>query len=692
MLIKQSLINTLLISLLFTQNFLADSKSTEETEPDRHEQLDNTERLLITGSRFNAENLIAPESISVVNQADIQLVSHTHINELLSQVSGTWISRGNGQEHLTAIRSAVLTGSGACGAFFMSEDGISLRAQGFCNVNQLFDAHSEQAQYIDVIKGPASVTYGSNALHGVINIINPSIEQIQPKLSIEAGSNDYYRTKLAVKSQLSESHSVGLLTTLNNSGGYQEQSGYDQQKITLLHDFLSDEFSAKTRLTGSNLNQETAGFLQGFNIYRDDQLNQQNLNPEAYRDSQSLRLSSELSWQLGNNKDFTLTPFYRDTSMEFIQHYLPWKAVETNGHKSIGVKSLYRSQSNQFSWAAGLDVELTEGTLSEYQAEPFSATIPMGMHYNYQVDAVNISPFIDSLWQVNNDLSLSAGVRFDRLTYDYNNRLTDGNSCESTVSNCRFTRPADEKSSFNDFSPRLGLSYQLNPELSSYITVSKGFRAPQATELYRLQAGQQTADLSSVEMSNFEIGLRSLSTSFEYQLSIFSMTKDNVIFRDTSRLYLDTGKTSHQGIELDLSVVLSENFELNFNTSYTKHHYDNAINIANTSIKGNSIDTAPEWLGSASLKWRPENVGLWQLQWQYLDDYWLEPSNQFKYIGHKLWHLRGNIALNETTSLQIRLQNLTDENYAERADYGFGSYRYFIGLPRSLYLGITIKL
>ncbi|MFT5520512.1 MAG: iron complex outermembrane receptor protein, partial [Enterobacterales bacterium] len=542
MLIKQSLINTLLISLVFNHNLSADSEAPEKTEPVTQEQLAKTERLLITGSRFNAVKLAPPESISVLDQAEIQLVSHTHISELLSQVSGTWISRGNGQEHLTAIRSAVLTGSGACGAFFMAEDGIALRAQGFCNVNQLFDAHSEQAEYIDVIKGPASVMYGSNALHGVINIINPSIEQIEPKLSIEVGSIDYYRTKLAVKSQLSENHSVGLLTTLNSSGGYQEESGYDQQKITLLHDYLRDEFSAKTRLSGTNLNQETAGFLQGYNIYRDDELNKQNLNPEAYRDSQSLRLNSEFNWQLANNQDFTLTAFYRDNSMEFIQHYLPWKAVETNGHKSVGLKSLYRSQSKDFSWAAGLDVELTEGSLSEYQAEAFSATIPMGMHYDYQVDAVNVSPFIDSLWQINDDLSLSAGVRFDRLTYDYNNQLADGNACETTVSNCRFTRPADEKSSFNDFSPRVGLSYQLNPELTSYVTVSKGFRAPQATELYRLQAGQQTADLSSVEISNFELGLRSQSTLLDYQLSIFSMTKDNVIFQDTSRLYLDTGR------------------------------------------------------------------------------------------------------------------------------------------------------
>ena len=86
----------------------------------------------------------------------------------MQRVPGTWISRGNGQESLTALRSPVLTGAGSCGAFYMAADNISLRAPGFCNVNQLFDANTEQAGRIEVLRGPATALYGSNAMHGVI--------------------------------------------------------------------------------------------------------------------------------------------------------------------------------------------------------------------------------------------------------------------------------------------------------------------------------------------------------------------------------------------------------------------------------------------------------------------------------------------------------------------------------------------
>ena len=37
------------------------------------------------------------------------------------------------------------------------------------------------------------------------------------------------------------------------------------------------------------------------------------------------------------------------------------------------------------------------------------------------------------------------------------------------------------------------------------------------------------------------------------------------------------------------------------------------------------------------------------------------------------------------------MTNLTDEDYAERADFAFGNFRYFIGEPRSAYVGITAE-
>ena len=154
------------------------------------------ENILVTASRVEENAMKLPLAWSTVNSETLQFIDPIHINEIMQRVPGAWISRGNGQESIIALRSPVLTGTGGCGAFFAAADGISLRAPGFCNVNQLFDTNFEQAGRIEVIRGPATALYGSNAMHGVINVISAApTEEIDNRLALEAGPYDYYRAK-----------------------------------------------------------------------------------------------------------------------------------------------------------------------------------------------------------------------------------------------------------------------------------------------------------------------------------------------------------------------------------------------------------------------------------------------------------------------------------------------------------------
>ena len=112
------------------------------------------DEIVVTAVKQEASIREVASSISTLTTEELKTTSHVHINEALHRVAGVWISRGNGQEHLTAIRSPVLTGAGSCGAYLMMQDGISLRAPGFCNVNELFESSSELAERIEVLKGP----------------------------------------------------------------------------------------------------------------------------------------------------------------------------------------------------------------------------------------------------------------------------------------------------------------------------------------------------------------------------------------------------------------------------------------------------------------------------------------------------------------------------------------------------------
>jgi outer membrane receptor protein involved in Fe transport len=670
-------------------------------------QADNIveEQVLVTASRLEEDGSKLPLAWSSIDEEALAITAPVHINEIMQRVPGAWIARGNGQESLPALRSPVLTGAGSCGAFYMAMDSIALRAAGFCNVNQLFDANVEQAGRIEVIKGPATALFGSNAMHGVINILSAApTAKLDHQVALEGGPHDYYRGRYHYRNTLG-AHGVSINLNASRDGGYKDDSGYDQQKATLRHDYAGGAWDISTVLDLANLNQETAGYIEGYKSYENEDLKDTNPNPEAYRDVWSWRLHSSLSIALDEANTLTLTPFLRDNEMEFMQHYLPWQSVEENGHSSLGLRLALNTDTESLLWLNGLDLEYTDGWLKETQDDPFPSeqnpnpNLPAGIHYDYQVDALNAAAYSQVRAPLGSRWELTAGLRLEHTRYDYDNRTGDGPARAPDADDCRFFRPADRDDDFTDWSFNGGASYALTTEHTAYLRLAQGFRAPQATELYRLQGGQNVADLDSEEIDNIEFGLRGTwRQDLQYDLSVYHMNKDEVIFQDANRHNVSGARTRHYGAEVSLTYSFARDWLLQLDATAARHKYDSHMNLRGSSddIKGNDIDTAPHIFGSTRLGWdfsrfagRPARV---ELEWVYMDSYYLEPDNRHEYDGHSLLNLRFAGHLTERWRGALRMTNLLDEDYAERADFGFGEYRYFVGEPRGVYLEIAYRL
>ncbi len=578
----------------------------------------------------------------------------------------------------------MLTGAGGCGAFFMALDNISLRSPGFCNANQLFDANSEQAQSIEVLRGPASVLYGSNAVHGVINVLSPNAFSSDPNYaSLRIGRDDHAKVSLGYRAQ-SDDSAFAVFSNLTQNNGYQQNSGYDQQKLSAIYERNGSIWKNKTIVDIANLNQETAGFVQGFEIFKDKQARRSNPNPEAYRDAKSLRAYSKFSRELGEGK-LTLTPFLRWNEMAFLQHFLPWKALEKNKHASAGLQAQYRYSKDNFTLVTGIDTDLTRANLTETQAQDFSPNIPAGDHYNYDVDALQVGAFAQAEWQLESFL-VSIGGRVEQINYDYDNLLLDGSACNASVAICRFSRPPDQDVDFSVFSPSFSVLYTLTEQQSLYGKVSQGFRAPQATELFRLQNNQLITNFEEEKINSLEMGWRLFTDNLAISTTLFIQEKSNFIFQDTNRQNIANGETQHKGIEVSAKYDITDNLYISTNLSYANHEYTNEIELARVSIKGNEIDTAPQTLGSAQLAWQMTPDLITELSVQHLGNYFLNPENTAAYSGHNLFDL--NLRYNYSPHLMIsaNIYNLFDEDYAERADFGFGNYRYFVGQPRRIFV------
>lgn len=688
-------------SLFLVKTFLLSSVTlTCHAEPTSSSETLQLETITVTANRIGQPVSTSNSSLNVLSEQDIELVSAVHISELMNRAPGVWITRGNGQEHLTAIRSPVLTGAGSCGAFYIAEDGIPVRPTGFCNVNELFDLNTEQAQRIEVLRGPGTALHGSDALHGVINVITqPSSQEHEALFSAEAGPNDYGRAKLSVSDR--QGH-YGYRINVNGAsdGGYQHDSGFDQQKMTARLDYQGDAWSSFSLISLNNLNQETAGYVTGKDAYKNSVLKRQNPNPEAYRDSLSQRWQTHFERDLEDDSVLIITPYARHSNMEFLMHFLPGEPVEENGQTSGGIQTTYRTPVHPgLVLTQGLDVEFTDGYLKQTQANDFLWNIPGGKQYDYQVTAQLLAAFLTAEYQWTDRLIVSLGGRYETIEYDYDNRMISGNTkadgtpcvnASMTATGCRYSRPEDRSDDFENVSANAGAVYHYSDAFIASTRLSHGFRAPQATELYRLQAGQQIAHLDSEEINSVELGIKGTIGAFSYDLAGFNMKKENVIFQASDRQNLDNGETRHYGLEYQLLWSINSQWNMGAGGTFARHRYANGVSAPASSAllqtKGNDIVSAPRRMSSVQLGWKPYNTTQLELEWVSMGEYYTDLENLHSYDGHDLLHLRLRQSVSDTLNVGLRITNLTNKDYAERADYSaFSGDRYFVGQPRSVF-------
>ena len=648
------------------------------------------ETVVVTGRRSeqNLNQLIG--AAGQVSAEQLQLIGHAHINESAARIPGVWLSRGNGQELLAAVRSPVFTGAGSCAEILTTEDGLPTRPTGMCNVNQLFEVNSEQASGLEIWRGPGTVFYGSNAMHGVINSLSPVIQRNY--LSLESGSHDYNRVKLGWRQQRGN-HTWQIAANGVTDKGFKDDAGFDQQKLSLKHSWSGSKLNSDTHLSLVNLNQETAGYIKVKDSYKDSAAWKANPNPEAFRDGQAMRLSSRISGATSAGDQWQITPYVRKSEMTFLQHYLPGQPEEKNGQTSAGIQSSYQtSLATDVSLWLGTDVEWASMWVEEFQANALGVANNVrfqGQHYDFDVDSQQIALFANLEWQLSDQLTTEMGLRYEYLNYDYQNNMLsgttrdDGSACNSADGSCRYYRPDNRSDSTNNLNFHLGADYSFSNTLSAYARLASAYRAPQINEIYRLQREQVVSDIQPEELDSIEVGLRYRRDSLAAEFNIYSMDKEQVIIKDSSGFVVSNGETSHRGIELQLSYAINPAWQIAAAGNWAKHLYEQNSLINGASINGNDIDTAPRTQGSAQLLFTPSETLSAELEWVYLGDYYLDPANAHQYAGHDVLNLSVQQRYQQW-DLRLRVTNLTDERIADRADFGFGSYRYFVGEGRGV--------
>ena len=664
-------------------------------------ELQFSESVTVTESRSARLKSETPASVGSVTSETIAETRPSHPSEIMGGVAGVWVNVTGGEGHQTAIRQPLNTNP----VYLFLEDGVPTRSTGFFNHNALYEVNLPGAEGIEVTKGPGSALYGSDAIGGVVNVLTRSaLEQPGVTLSLESGSAGWRRA-LGDANWTRGRH--GLRVTLNTteSDGWRAATEYSRQSGTLRWDFIRDNEVFKTLFAANRIDQQTAGSSA---LPEVDYLAQAeaNLTPISFRAVEAVRLSTDYH-RLAGKTAVNVIPYVRYNSMDLLPNWTLTfdPTVSESQNYSFGVMAKVE---RELPWwqtrvTAGIDTDYSPGGRFEYVIRPqtspsglpskravFSSYTQGATVYDYDVTYRAASPYVQFELAPAKRLHLSAGLRLDDMSYDYDDLL-------ESAPTARHRRPADGSRSFRHLSPKLGLTYQLTENLSAFAAYRHAFRAPSEGQLFRQGSARNTIDLEPVKAENVELGLRFLPHSaLSLDLSVYRLDKHDDILSyqnplDGATEAVNAGHTRHTGIELAAKMTPSRWAALALSYSYAKHTYEEWVvdPVAGIDFSGNEQEVAPRHMGTAMLRVGPFAHTTAALEASWLGSYFMDAANTNEYDGHVLANLRVQHDFPRGIRGFMKAMNLFDALYAESASYTIARGREFApGRPRTFFAGI----
>ena len=128
---------------------------------------ESIETVVISGARAATKLSETSSAIGVADRNALQRDKPKTMGDVLNRIAGVyWNDLGN-EQHSMGIRQPISTNA----VYQYLEDGIPIRPLGVFNHNSLNEMNIAGSDAVEVVKGPASSLYGSNAVGGAINAL-----------------------------------------------------------------------------------------------------------------------------------------------------------------------------------------------------------------------------------------------------------------------------------------------------------------------------------------------------------------------------------------------------------------------------------------------------------------------------------------------------------------------------------------
>lgn len=581
--------------------------------------------VVVTGTRSETDVRHLPMTVSVVGRPQLEASQQTSVLPVLnSQVPGFFsTSRGvmgygvatgaSGQMSLRGIGGPAQAGLPTTGLLVLI-DGHP-QYMGLMG-HPIADAYQTMmAERVEVLRGPASVLYGSNAMGGVINIVTRKMQEDGIRTNINIGAGSYGSIQTEATNRIKKGRFSSTVTaSYNRTDGHRADMAFEQYGgyAKLGYDF-TDNWKVWGDVNVTRFNATNPGSVM-----------------KPYIDNDQRITRGMTSFALENHYEKTsgaLSFFYN-----WGDHWI------NDGYQPGGEPLQYRFNSNDqmlgVSWYQSVQLfqgnRLTVGAdYFHFGGEAWNQFFDGHRETSANKSLNEVAGYVDFRQDIAAWLTLDAGARVD-----YHSQTG------------------------TEFIPQVGLAFHLLENAEIKAMASKGFRNPTIREMYMFPP--QNPDLKPEKLWNYELSFsqRLMDNRLSYGLNVFYINGENLIIRlpnpnGSGMLNQNSGEIENWGAEANVGYQFNPVWSVMANYSWL--HMENPV-LASPEHKlyGGVNFRKGRWSAS---------TGIQYVKGLYTD---LDAATKENFV---LWDMQGSFKATNYLSFYVRGENLLAQRYEINAGY-----------------------
>lgn len=606
------------ILILMTGCLLTVAAAAQEN-PDHNTNDLKLDEVVVTGTRNATDVRHLSQTVSILSRQTIEQSMQPSLLPILSeQIPGLFVTERG------------VMGYGVSGG---AAGGISMRglSGGNARMMVLIDGHPQYAgifghpisdsyqsflaDKVEVLRGPASVLYGSNAMGGIINIVTRKMREDGIRTDIRTGYGSYNTVETELTNHIRNGRFSSVVSgSYNCTDGHRDNMEFEQYGgyAKVGYD-LTDNWSTYADVNITHFNASYPGPVDAPLVDGDQRITRgvTSVSLTNSYDRTSGALSFFYNWGDHRVND-GYTPSEGETSQD---------GRFRSNDDMMGV-SLYQSArlfaGNRLT--LGFDWFRYGGKAWTDYVSGKRAGTRNDLVDTHEDEFAGYADFRQDVWRW---LTLNAGLRIDH---------------HSRVG--------------TEYVPQAGLAFHLPHSIELKASAAKGFRYPILREMYMFPP--QNPDLKPESMWNYEVALSQtlLGGRLRYGINLFYIDGKNLIVtkpnpHGTGRLNQNSGKIDNAGVELQAACRIDRHWSVDANYSYL--YMDNPV-IASPEHKfyaGGNF-TKDRWSVSTGIQY----VG-----GLYTD---VDEHAQEDFV---LWNLRGSFRATKHIEVWLRGENLLAQKY-----------------------------